>query len=223
MTVSAPERPPSANSSATKSMLEMSSCFVEVAAAPGSPSHAIENAGRDSARLAAPAYVRMQTYHLAQVNIARMRGALSSSVMAGFVARLDELNALADRSPGFVWRLQTDGGNATYLQPYDDNRIIINLSVWESVEALRQYVYRSAHRDALRQRAEWFEHVESAYIALWWIPAGHAPSVDEAKRRLEHLQTHGPSQFAFGFKSIVAPDDEYLTAFDWSVFKPCVA
>lgn len=165
----------------------------------------------------------MQPYHLAQVNIARMRGPLESPVMAGFVGRLDELNAVADRSPGFVWRLQTDGGNATYLQPYDDDRIIINLSVWESVEALKRYVYHSSHREALRQRREWFECIESASLALWWVPAGYLPGVDEAKRRLEHLQTHGPSQFAFGFASIVPPDGDYLAAFDWTMFKPCLA
>jgi hypothetical protein len=126
--------------------------------------------------------------HLAQVNIARMKGPLESAVMAGFVARLDEINALADRSPGFVWRLQTGEGNATYLRPYDDDRILFNLSVWESIEHLREYVYRSAHVAVLRNRHEWFSKFERAYLALWWIPAGHRPSVDERRNGL-HIST----------------------------------
>jgi hypothetical protein len=165
----------------------------------------------------------MKTYHLAQVNIGRMNGSLESAVMAGFVARLEEINALADRSPGFVWRLQTDAGDATYLRPYEDDRIIVNLSVWESVVRLRDYVYRSAHGDVLRQRREWFEHFKGVAIALWWVPAGHIPGVDEAKKRLAHLEEHGPSQFAFGFKSLLEPDAAYIDAFDWSMFEPCRA
>lgn len=140
------------------------------------------------------------TLHLAQVNIGRMNDSLDSPVMAGFVARLEDLNALADTSPGFVWRLQTGEGNATYLRPYDDDRIIFNLSVWESLADLRAYVYRSAHVEVLRKRHEWFQVYESAYLALWWVPAGHRPSVDEAKQRLAHLEEHGPTPFAFTFK-----------------------
>lgn len=161
--------------------------------------------------------------HLAQVNIARMRAPLDSPVMEGFVARLEEINALADRSPGFVWRLQTEAGDATYLRPYGDDRILFNLSVWESVEALKDYVYRSAHRELLRDRKSWFEQFAGAYVALWWVPAGHVPSVDEAKQRLAHLEQHGPSQFAFNFKSVHAPDEEFLAALDWSMFRPCPA
>jgi hypothetical protein len=159
--------------------------------------------------------------HLAQVNIARMKGPLESAIMAGFVARLDEINALADRSPGFVWRLQTDEGNATYLRPYDDDRILFNLSVWESIEHLREYVYRSAHVAVLRDRHEWFSKFERAYLALWWIPAGHRPSVDEAKKRLAHLDQHGPTPFAFTFKVAFPPDPAVLQATDWSAFEPC--
>ena len=162
----------------------------------------------------------MPTYHLAQVNIARMKAPLDSPVMAGFVARLAELNALADHHSGFVWRLQSAGGNATYLRPYDDERILFNLSVWETVEALRTYVYETTHSEVLGQRRTWFDHFAGAYVALWWIPAGHIPSVDEAKKRLEHLETHGPSQFAFGFKSVLQPDENYLAEFDWSTFEP---
>ena len=139
-------------------------------------------------------------FHLAQVNIARMNAPLETPAMAGFVARLDDINALADRSPGFIWRFQSEEGNATYLRPYDDDRILFNLSVWNNVEHLRDYVYRSAHVELLRNRHEWFSGFESTYLALWWIPAGHRPSVDEAKRRLEYLGEHGPTPFAFTFK-----------------------
>jgi hypothetical protein len=137
---------------------------------------------------------------LAQVNIARMRAPLESETMAGFVARLDEINALADRSPGFVWRLQ-EGENATSLRPFDDDRILVNMSVWASLEDLRAYVYDSAHREVLRQRQSWFTRFEGAYAALWWVPAGHVPTVEEAKERLLHLERHGPTPWAFTFKS----------------------
>ena len=163
------------------------------------------------------------TFHIAQVNIGRMKGELDGPVMAGFVARLDEINALADRSEGFVWRLQTPAGNATYLRPYDDNRILVNLSVWKTVEDLKNYVYKTAHAELLRQRAEWFEKFEGAYVALWWVPAGHIPSVDEAKKRLAHLDEHGPSQFAFTFRTIHPPDEEFIRSTDWSMFEPCPA
>ena len=165
----------------------------------------------------------MPTFHIAQVNIGRIKAPLDSPVMAGFVNRLAEINALADRSPGFIWRLQTDEGDATYLRPYDDDRIIVNMSVWESVESLKNYVYRTAHAELLRDRRSWFEHFDAAYLALWWVPAGHLPSVDEAKKRLAYLDEHGPSQFAFTFKSVHEPDETFLTTFDWSVFRPCPA
>jgi hypothetical protein len=165
----------------------------------------------------------MPKYHIAEVNIARMKAPLESPVMEGFVARLDEINTLADRSEGFVWRLQTDGGNATYLRPYDDDRILFNLSVWESVETLKNYVYRTAHSELLKGRRNWFEQFDKVFLAMWWVPAGHIPGIDEAKRRLAHLEEHGPTQFAFTFKQVFAPDEEFLAGFDWSVFRPCAA
>lgn len=161
--------------------------------------------------------------HLAQVNIARMKAPLESPALAGFVARLDELNALADRSPGFVWRLQTAAGNATYLRPYDDERILFNLSVWESVEALKAYVYHTGHLELLRQRNEWFEKFEGAYLALWWVPAGHRPSVYEAKKRLAHVAEKGATSIAFTFPEMFPPDETLLQATDWSGFEPCPA
>jgi Domain of unknown function (DUF3291) len=165
----------------------------------------------------------MTALHIAQVNIARMKGALEDPVMAGFVARLDEINALADRSPGFVWRLQTSGGNATYLRPYDDDRILFNMSVWESLEHLKQYVYYTAHVEVLRQRQAWFEKFSGAYTALWWIPRGHTPGIDEAKKRLAHLEAHGPAPFAFTLKKPFPADEQVIRDTDWSSFEPCPA
>ena len=101
--------------------------------------------------------------------------------------------------------------------------MLLNMSVWESVEALRNYVYKSAHRELLRQRHAWFEKLESAYTALWWVPAGHIPGIDEAKRRIVHLDTHGPTQFAFTFQNVFPVDDEYQRGIDWSSFVPCPA
>lgn len=142
----------------------------------------------------------MPGLHLAQINIARMKAPLDTPQMAGFVARLEEINALADRSEGFVWRLQTPEGDATYLRPFDDDRILVNMSVWESVEALKNYVYRTAHAELLRDRRQWFDHFAGVYMALWWIPAGHTPDIDEAKARLAHLEAHGPTEVAFTFR-----------------------
>jgi len=165
----------------------------------------------------------MSKYHIAQVNIGRIRASLDDPIMAGFVARLDEINALADRSPGFVWRLQASEGNATYLRPYDDDRILINMSVWETVDALKHYVYRSVHAELLRQRHEWFEKFAGAYLALWWVPVGHTPGIDEAKKRIAYLDAQGPTQFAFTFKTVFQPDEEFQQGIDWSTFEPCPA
>ena len=143
--------------------------------------------------------------------------------MAGFVARLDEINALADGSPGFVWRFQTSEGNATYIRPYDDDRILFNMSVWETIEALKRYVYRTAHAEVLRERHQWFDKFAGAQVALWWVPAGHTPGIDEAKKRLAYVDTHGPTQFAFTFKTIFQADEEFQRAIDWSSFEPCLA
>jgi hypothetical protein len=165
----------------------------------------------------------MTPLHIAQVNIGRIRAPLDDPLMAGFVERLEDLNALADRSPGFVWRLQTPAGNATYLRPYADERILVNLSVWEGIDHLKQYVYQSAHTPLLRQRQAWFEPFPGVYLALWWVPGGHLPGVDEAKKRLAHLDAHGPTPFAFTFKKTFPPDEGYLRTIDWSSFDPCPA
>jgi hypothetical protein len=145
-------------------------------------------------------------YALAQVNIGRLVAPLDSAQLAGFVSQLDAVNALADAAPGFVWRLQTEDGNATALRAFEedaegsDGGILVNMSVWESVEALAAYVYGDAHLAVLRRRREWFEHMKDAYAALWWIPRGHVPTVAEAEDRVKHLRAHGPTPYAFTFK-----------------------
>ena len=166
----------------------------------------------------------MGQYHIAQVNIGRVKAPVEDPIMAGFVARLDEINALAECSPGFVWRLQTSEGNATYFRPYpEDDRILINMSVWQTIESLRHYVYQTAHAELLRQRQAWFEKFAGSYTALWWVPAGHRPGMDEATKRLAHLEKHGPTQFAFTFKATFEPDEQFQKAIDWSSFQPCPA
>jgi hypothetical protein len=144
--------------------------------------------------------------------------------MAGFMNRLDEVNALADRSPGFVWRLKTGEGNATYFRPYDhDDRILLNMSVWANIETLKHYVYHTMHAELLRQRHDWFEKFAGTHTALWWVPQGHRPSIDEAKKRIAYLDEHGPTEFAFTFKSTFPPNEEFQKEIDWSAFQPCPA
>ena len=147
----------------------------------------------------------MYQYHIAQINIARMLAPLDGPIMADFVAQLPPINVLAEESPGFVWRLQSEGGDATSIKVYDDDMIMINLTVWESVEALREYVYKSAHSRVMRDRRRWFEKFDGPYYAMWWVLAGHIPDTQEGKERLEHLRQHGDSPYAFSFKNIFSP------------------
>jgi hypothetical protein len=152
----------------------------------------------------------MSRFHLAQVNIGRFRAPIDSPIMEGFRTQLDPINRLADQSPGFVWRLQTEDGNATAIRPYaGDDRMAINLSVWESLESLRQFVYKTQHVHTLRDRHRWFEPIDGPILALWWVPAGTVPSVADARERLRHLQEHGPTPYAFTFRTAFpAPDEE---------------
>jgi len=142
----------------------------------------------------------MSEYYLAQINIARMLAPIDDPAMAEFVAQLPPINALAEASPGFVWRLQSESGDATSIKVYDDDFIIVNLTVWESVDALRQYVYKSDHSGVMRDRKRWFEKFDGPYYALWWIPAGHLPAPEEGRERLDHLREHGDTDYAFSFK-----------------------
>ena len=144
----------------------------------------------------------MSAYHLAQLNIARMLAPIDDPIMAEFVAQLGPVNALADQAPGFVWRLQSESGDATSIKVYDDDLIIVNLTVWESPEYLREFVYKSDHSGVLRDRKRWFEKFEGPYYALWWIPAGQLPSTEDARQRLDHLRQHSDSAYAFSFKHL---------------------
>lgn len=150
----------------------------------------------------------IEKIHLAQVNVARMRAPLEDPLMVEFASQLEAINALADESPGFVWRLQTDEGDATALRPYDDDTILFNMSVWESAEALFEYTYKSGHIQLLARRKEWFTHYEGASLALWWVAAGHEPTIDEAKARLVLLREKGPTADAFTFGKRFGPGGE---------------
>ena len=147
----------------------------------------------------------MAGFHLAQLNIGRIRAPLDSPQLSHFVAALEPINALADKSPGFVWRLQTEEGDATSIRAFDDDMLLVNMSVWESLDALSAFVYRSDHRAVMLRRREWFERPADAFMVLWWVPADHTPTVDEAKQRLERLREHGPSQEAFTFRNPFPP------------------
>lgn len=146
-------------------------------------------------------------YNLAQINIALMKAPLEDPVMAEFAAALDEVNAIADKSPGFVWRLQTSSGNATDIRAYPDSRILVNLSVWQSVESLKAYVYQSLHGEFFIQRRKWFEKYQGEHFCMWWVPAGCFPTVEEGKAKLAYLALHGDSPESFTFvKPYLAPN-----------------
>ena len=150
----------------------------------------------------------MDKYHLAQINIGRYIGdGPGDARFADFMAALDPINALAEASAGFVWRLQDDSGNATAILAFDDPRILLNMSIWESVEALADFSYRTAHAGFVGRRREWFEQSSGTYLALWWVPAGHVPGLDEAKARLDHIAEHGPTPHAFTIKHPFPPPD----------------
>jgi heme-degrading monooxygenase HmoA len=149
----------------------------------------------------------MSAYELAQLNIGIIKGPMDSPVMAEFAANLERINALADGSDGFVWRLQTEEGDATALRPFEDENMLVNMSVWRDVAALTAFVYRSAHSDIMRRRREWFERMSERYMVLWWVPRGHRPTVEEALARLEALRAHGAHAAAFTFREAFAPPD----------------
>lgn len=150
----------------------------------------------------------MTVHHLAQLNIGRLVAPIDSPQLAEFVALLPSINALAGRSPGFVWRMQADGAHdATSLRPYGPD-IAVNLSVWESVEALRDFAYRSAHLEPMRRRRDWFAPLGSQHLVLWWIAAGHRPDFDEARARLDLLDAQGPGPRAFTLR-VAYPEPEW--------------
>jgi Domain of unknown function (DUF3291) len=154
----------------------------------------------------------MAHYELAQLNIAIMKQPLESPGMADFVANLDRINALAESCAGFVWRLQTDEGDATALRPLGANTLV-NMSVWQDVASLAGYVFRSAHVEVMRRRKEWFERMAQAYAVLWWVRKGHRPPIAEALEKLTLLRENGPTQQAFTFRqAFPAPDEPQARA-----------
>lgn len=142
----------------------------------------------------------MSDYQLAQLNIATLMAPIESPVLKDFVDNLDRINALAENSPGYVWRLQSDEGNATSIRPFGDE-YLVNLSVWKDIESLHHYVYRSAHKEIMSRRKEWFHRMDAAYTVLWWIPEGHRPPIAEARDKLETLRNNGATEAAFTFKN----------------------
>ncbi len=149
----------------------------------------------------------MAVHELAQFNVARPLGALDEPVMAEFMASLDRVNALAEASRGFIWRLQTDDGNATALRPMGEG-VIVNMSVWRDVGALSEFVHKSGHVEYLKRRSEWFDRIVEAYVVLWGVPAGHRPTVQEGVERLLLLRSQGPTARAFTFRQAFAPPAE---------------
>ena len=141
----------------------------------------------------------MPSYHLVQLNIAKMKYPIEAPEMIDFVDNLENINALAENSPGFVWRLQTDDGDATGIDFFGSDKLV-NMSIWSDVESLHNYVYKTAHAKIMSKRKEWFHRVEEAYTVLWWVPEGVSPSLDEARSKLELLKTQGPTAQAFSIK-----------------------
>jgi hypothetical protein len=142
------------------------------------------------------------SYHLAQINIARLLAPIDDPLIADFVRQLDDINALAESSPGFVWRLKEESGNATNIDVFGDSLLIVNMSVWESIEDLKNFAYKSAHVQVFCDRTRWFEKMEVAHMALWWVPAGTLPTAEEGRDRLLYLREHGESDWAFTFRSL---------------------
>ena len=165
----------------------------------------------------------MSNYQLAQLNIGEIRAPLDSPELKDFVDNLDRINALAESSPGYVWRLKGDGNDATSLRPYDNEKIIVNMSVWRDVASLRAFVYDSAHVAIMKRRREFFMRMIKAYMVLWWVPAGHEPTVAEAVSKLEHLRAHGPTAEAFTFAEAFSAPDAVTAGAPFSFKDSCPA
>ena len=146
----------------------------------------------------------MADFELAQLNIAWLAAPLESPALTDFVENLNRINELAERTPGYVWRLQSEDGDATAFRPFGEEHLV-NLTVWQDVESLHAYVYRTAHAAIMSRRKEWFERMREAYNVLWWVPAGHRPTVEEARSRLDKLRAEGASAEAFTFKQPFGP------------------
>ena len=143
---------------------------------------------------------------IAQFNVGRARGPMDGPIMAGFVDRLAEINALAEASPGFLWRLKDEAGNATSIRAFEDPRVIVNLSMWTSIEELFAFAYRTTHVELFRGRRAWFEPYGSPHLVLWWLPATERPTIEEAIRRLDLLAERGPTAEAFTLRTSFPPE-----------------
>ena len=151
-------------------------------------------------------------YHIAEINIARMKGVdINDPIMKEFVENLDAVNQIAESSEGFVWRLKDDTNNATSLNPYDDEQVIINVSVWQSIESLENFMYKTFHSEFLKRRKEWFVAYGTAHTAMWWVPAGHIPSTDEAEHKVQELRLLGPAPSAFNLRTMFSPTGEQIS------------
>jgi hypothetical protein len=139
-------------------------------------------------------------FHLAQLNIGKILAPMDSPVMSEFADNLDRINALAESSEGFIWRLKDDSNDATSIKAYDDELIIVNLTVWTSIDTLFKFVYQSHHMEIFKKRQLWFEKMKDMHMVLWYVPAGHVPTVEEAVAKLDHLRKHGDTPSAFSFK-----------------------
>ncbi|MBC8025854.1 MAG: DUF3291 domain-containing protein [Steroidobacteraceae bacterium] len=165
----------------------------------------------------------MSNYQLAQLNIGEIRAPLDSPELKDFVDNLDPINALAESSPGYVWRLKGDGNDATSLRPYDSDKIIVNMSVWRDVASLRAFVYDTAHVAIMKRRREFFMRMIKAYMVLWWVPVGHEPTVAEAVAKLEHLRAQGPTAEAFTFAEAFSAPDAVTASAPFSFKDSCPA
>jgi hypothetical protein len=150
----------------------------------------------------------MKKYQLAQINIAKLLEPIDSPLLEDFVADLDRINAIAENSDGFIWRLKSEKGNALSINPYNDDSFIVNVSVWENVDALKNFVYRSGHVEVFMKRKKWFESIKTPHMAMWWIIENEFPTPKMCKERLDFLTKHGESIEAFSFKNIFKPLNE---------------
>ncbi|WP_394208857.1 DUF3291 domain-containing protein [Enterovibrio calviensis] len=142
---------------------------------------------------------------LAELNIAKAKAPMDDPIMRDFVDNLDPVNAMAEASPGFIWRLKDDSGNTTDVQVFDDPNLLVNLSVWESVESLKKFMFKTHHLSIMKRRAEWFDKPKTNTYVMWWVEDGHIPTTQEAIERLEHLREHGESEYAFTFANLFPP------------------
>ena len=149
-----------------------------------------------------------QHYHIAQLNIGRIVAPLNDPIMADFANNLNQINQLGANTPGFVWQLLSDEGDSTAFRILNDDSLFVNFTVWETIDALFDFAYKSQHVEFFRRRREWFTKMEDLpVLTLWWIPANHTPTLEEAQEKLLYHREHGPTPLAFTFKERFTPDE----------------